>query len=264
MYPAYESVLCRVEDRVATVTINRPQMNNALDPVAYVDIRDVFQRLSTDSEVGAVILTGAGRNFSAGGDIQRFRREIDAGRYLQSENIILTGEMSAAIRRCAKPTIAMVNGAAAGAGCGLALACDFRILASHSKLILSFINLGLTGDSCSMYYLARMVGTAKAIEFAMLGKPIRAQSALELGIAYKVTAAEDLESETYEFAKWIAHRPTSALSRQKQQLNDFFYNDLDSFMLHEAKNMTQSSRSDDFNEAVNAFLEKRDPKFTGV
>lgn len=263
MYPAYESILLRLEDQVATVTLNRPEHSNPLDPVAYVEIRDVFQRLSDDPEARAVVLTGAGKNFSSGGDIQRFRREIDAGRYLQSENIILTGEMSAAIRRCAKPVVAMVNGAAAGAGCGLALACDFRILSNRSKLILSFINMGLTGDSCSMYYLARMVGTARTLELAMLGRPVTAQAAMDMGLAYQMVAAEELEEAAYAFAGELARRPTAALSRQKQQLNDFFFSDLDSFMLHDAKNMTQASRSADFSEAVNAFLEKRKPVFIG-
>ena len=114
-----------------------------------------------------------------------------------------------------------------------------------------------------MYYLARMVGTAKAIEFAMLGQPIGAQQALELGLAYRVTAPEALEASTYEFAHWLAHRPTFAMGRQKEQLNYFFYNDLESFMLHEAKNMTQASKSKDFDEAVTAFLEKRAPNFIG-
>ena len=183
--------------------------------------------------------------------------------WCEAEKVELTGQMTAAIKRCPKPVIAMVNGAAAGAGAGVAFACDFRILADNAKLILAFINLGLTGDSCSMYYLSRMIGTAKTMELMMLGKPVEADKALELGLAYKVAPADELAEVTYKFAKRLANGPTTAYGMQKAQINKFFFADLDEFLVDEGANMFNASKTSDFSEAVNAFLEKRKPTFTG-
>ena len=263
MYEGFQSILVEVKDRVATLTLNRPQVGNAFDVTAYHEVRDTINALGEDPEVGAIVITGAGKHFSAGGDIKGFRKAIDEGRFLPAEKVELTGQMTAAIKRCPKPVIAMVNGAAAGAGAGVAFACDFRILADNAKLILAFINLGLTGDSCSMYYLSRMIGTAKTMELMMLGKPVEADKALELGLAYKVAAADELAEVTYKFAKRLANGPTTAYAMQKAQVNKFFFADLDEFLADEGVNMEKASKTSDFSEAVNAFLEKRKPTFTG-
>ena len=263
MYPDYETILLTIENKVAKVVINRPEVSNAFDDPVYADVKDVFERAGADPEVGAVMISGTGKNFSAGGDIADFRTRIDNQVYFPNSLLTLIGQMSSAIRRCPKPTIAMINGAAAGAGAGVALACDFRIFGDNSKLIFAFINLALTGDTSTMYYLSRMVGTAKAQELMMLGSILSAAEADKLGLATKVVPAAELEAASVKFAERLAHGPLAAYARQKEQINSFFYRDQDAWTQSEAKCMWDSSLSQDFNEAVNAFLEKRKPVFQG-
>ena len=263
MYDNLETINVDIKDRVATVTINRPEVGNAIGKESYIEIRDTFEALGKDPSVGAIVLTGAGKHFSTGGDIHDFRKIIDDKTFIEEERVHLTGEMSAAIRRCPKPVVAMVNGAAAGAGASLAFACDFRVLEEGSKFIMAFINLGLTGDSCGAYYLSRMIGTAKAIELMMLGQPLDAAKADALGLAYKVVPRKDLEEETYKLAKRLANGPTSAYAYQKEEINRFFFPDLEECNALESSSMAAASRSDDFAEAVDAFLSKRKPVFTG-
>lgn len=259
----YTTIRYSIENKVATVTLDRPEVSNAFNHTSYTEIRDAFEKAGKDPEVGAVVLTGAGKNFSAGGDIQDMQKWIDEGDFIDKPTVTLAGEMAMAIRRCSKPTIAMVNGAAAGAGAGCALACDFRIFAKTAKLILAFINLGLPGDTCSMYSLARQVGTAKATELMLLGEPISAEACNRLGLAYQVTAPEVLNKVTDRFAKRMANGPTAAYAKQKSALNEVFFRDLEKWINLEAKSMSAASKSEDFKIAVAAFLNKEQPKFIG-
>lgn len=220
----YTTIRYSIENKVATITLNRPEVSNAFNNTSYIEVRDAFEKAGKDSDVGAVVLTGDGKNFSAGGDIQDMQKWIDEGDFIDEPIVTLTGEMAMAIRRCPKPTIAMINGAAAGAGAGCALACDFRIFAKTAKLILAFINLGL---------------------------------------AYQVTAPETLKEVTDRFAKRMANGPTAAYAKQKKALNEVFFRDLEKWINLEAKSMSASSKSDDFQIAVAAFLNKEQPKFTG-
>lgn len=259
----YTTIRYSIENKVTTITLNRPEVSNAFNNTSYIEVRDAFEKAGKDSDVGAVVLTGDGKNFSAGGDIQDMQKWIDEGDFIDEPIVTLTGEMAMAIRRCPKPTIAMINGAAAGAGAGCALACDFRIFAKTAKLILAFINLGLPGDTCSMYSLARQIGTAKATELMLLGEPISAEVCDKLGLAYQVTAPETLKEVTDRFAKRMANGPTAAYAKQKKALNEVFFRDLEKWINLEAKSMSASSKSDDFQIAVAAFLNKEQPKFTG-
>jgi 2-(1,2-epoxy-1,2-dihydrophenyl)acetyl-CoA isomerase len=208
-------------------------------------------------------LTGAGKHFSTGGDINRFKSLIETKVGILPENVKAAGAMAMAVRRCPKPVVAMVNGAAAGAGCSLALACDFRIVTEKSKFVMAFINLGLSGDTGGMYYLQKLLGTGKAIEMLMLGAPVGGSEAVRIGLANRLAAEEQLVSETYAFAKQLANKPGIALGHQKELLNEFFYGDLEAYTEKEAEYMADCSHSADFAEAVYAFLEKRAPNFTG-
>jgi 2-(1,2-epoxy-1,2-dihydrophenyl)acetyl-CoA isomerase len=178
----YTAIRYSIENKVVAVTLDRPEVSNAFNHASYAKIREAFEKAGKDPDVGAVVLTGAGKNFSAGGDIQDMQKWIDEGDFIDEPTVALTGEMAMAVRRCPKPTIAMINRAAAGC----ALACDFRIFAKTAKLILAFINLGLSGDTCSMYSLARQVGTAKATELLLLGEPISARPATSWGWPIKL------------------------------------------------------------------------------
>lgn len=263
MYTKYTEIIVKIEERVATVTFNRPQLGNAFSLESYSEIADVMQVLGKDENVGAVVLTGEGKHFSAGGDIKRFKELIETKQYIAAQNVNKAGEMGLAIRRCPKPVIAMINGAAAGAGCSVALACDFRFVSPKSKMIMSFVNIGLSGDTGGMYYLQRLVGSGKTIEMMMSGAAVGGEEAVALGLATRLAAAEELEAETYAFAKEMAAKPLVALRHQKELLNEFFYANMEAYTAKEVEYMVDCSRSNDFAEAVDAFLEKRAPKFTG-
>ena len=259
----YETILYQVEHNIATLTLNRPEVGNAFAKESYAEVREALERASEDPAVRVVVITGAGKHFSAGGDIHRFKHLITTGVYLQRENVMAAGRMAARIKTCNKPVIAMVNGAAAGAGCSLALACDFRVLTPKSKLVMSFVKMGLSGDTGGMYYLERLVGVARATELMMTGAPVSGTRALELGLANRLAGEGSLAEETYALARELACAPTFALARQKQLIMETFYADLKEYAEHEAAYMVDCSHTKDFAEAVDAFLEKRPPEFTG-
>lgn len=260
----YETLLVEKKDAIATITINRPEYGNAFAGNSYAEMRDAVEECGRDESVKVIVLTGTGKNFSAGGDIKRFKMLLEAGNGIDPKGIIVAGQMSEAVRRCPKPVIAMINGAAAGAGCSLALACDFRVMAPKSKLIMAFINMGFSGDTGGIYYLSRLIGMAKTTEMMALGTPVGADEALRLGLATRVAESEEaLASTTYELAAQLAAKPGAAIALQKRLYYEFFYRDLEQFKYREADYMRQSSLTQDHAEAVNAFLEKRKPSFVG-
>lgn len=256
-------VLFAVRDKIATITFNRANVGNAFSKDSYQLIKDYVEQCYDDKNVGAIVLTGKGKHFSAGGDINRFKKLIETGEYLQQENISRAGSMAATVRKCPKPTIAMINGAAAGAGCSIALACDFRIVTHQSKLVMAFIKMGLSGDTGGLYYLQKLVGIAKTTELMMLGNIVGGEEAYRIGLATKLVDNESLSEETYKLAAVLANSPLVAIRKQKQLIEDFFFNDLDAYTLKEVEYMVECSRTKDFEEAVDAFLEKRTPNFRG-
>ncbi|KAF5077731.1 Trans-2-decenoyl-[acyl-carrier-protein] isomerase [anaerobic digester metagenome] len=259
----FTDILFGVENHIATITLNRPEVMNAFSKIMYDDVIYALRKSNDDPDVRAVVITGSGRNFCAGGDIRSFRRNIDEKVFLPEDGIIKTGTMAMAVRQCSKPVVAMVNGTAAGAGGGLALAADFRVMTPESSLTMAFINLGLTGDTTSFYALARMVGTAKAQEIMMLGAPINGEKAEALGLVTKMAEKDTLSEVAYKLADRLAKGPTKAYSKQKAILYHFFFSNLEEFSKVEAYNMRESSMTSDFDEAVNAFLAKRRPDFKG-
>lgn len=258
----YEMILYDVKEQIATITLNRPEVGNAFAKESYIEIRQAFNQASQDEDVRVVVLTGKGKHFSAGGDIKRFQRLIDSGEYLKLENVMLAANMSQSIKTCEKPVIAMINGAAAGAGCSLALACDFRIVTKKSKLIMSFIKMGLSGDTGGLYYLQRLVGVAKAGELMMTGDPLTGEEAYRLGLATVLAEDEQLEEAAYEYAKKLAQSSIATIARQKKLMYETFYSDIADYSKREAEYMVESSHSPDFAEAVAAFLGKRKPNFS--
>lgn len=257
----YKHLLIAIEDNIATITINRPDISNALSLEAFFELRRAVEYLSADPNVKVIVLTGAGKNFSAGGHISEFKEMIDSGVFLTDELITAAGKMTSAVRRSPKPVIAMVNGSAAGAGCGLALAADFRIMTEKSKLVTAFINVAVPGDSGTLYYLSKMIGVSRATSYFMTGAPIEGKEAYSLGIAYVLAEPDKLEEETYSLVRRLRETPSEALSKQKALINEFLYSDLDRLTIRESEYMQHCSRHPDFTEAVSAFLEKRKPVF---
>lgn len=258
----YTTILIDIKERIATITFNRPEAANAYTPATNQELREALEILGEDDEVGCIVITGKGKHFSAGGDIYRMKRQIEEKVYMPRAGILNDGMLGYAIRKCGKPIISMINGAAAGAGASIAAASDFRVMTERSKIIMSFVKMGLTGDTGSFYYLYKLVGAAKMTEMIMLGEVLRGKEASELGIAVLAEEGE-LEKTAYELAEKLAAMPTYAIRRIKQNMLETIYADIPRLTYMEADAMYDSSRTHDFEEAVNAFIEKRDPVFQG-
>lgn len=261
----FETILYEVKEQIAYLVFNRPEHGNAFSDESFEEIPIALEKAAKDERVRAIVLTGKGKMFCAGGDINQFKEftESENSQGLPESMVIATGKVALAIRACPKPVIASINGAAAGAGMGVALACDFRIMEKKSSFVTAFINMAFPGDTGVLYFLQQMVGTAVATELMMFSEPIRGERAVELGLANLVVDNGMLEEETLKFSRKVASLPTLTVEKQKQLLNEFFYRDLERFTLREAELMNEASKREDHKEAVNAFLEKRKPNFLG-
>ncbi len=260
----YKTLLFEIRNHIARITINRPHVGNALETMTtYYEILDAMGKCDKDENVKVAVITGAGKNFSAGGDISEFSARIADGTCILEDEIRTANAMAESIKRCSKPVIAMVNGAAAGAGMSLALACDFRVMATSSKMIMAFIKMGLSGDTGGIFNLVQIIGPAKALEFMMLGDTIGGEEACRLGIAYRVCQPEKLEEETMALAARLANGPGFAYKKQKQLMWECFCQAYAPYTGVEGAYMRQCSLSEDFSEAVSAFLGKRTPRFQG-
>ncbi len=249
---------------MATITLNRPDAKNALTmdmkEALYVLVRD----LERDDEVGCLVLTGAGSAFSAGGDTKKMQKEgkppvmEDRQRQLRWEH-----ELPRMLHRSSKPTIAALPGAAAGAACSLALACDLRIASEDAFLVTSFAKLGLSGDYGGSWFMTKLVGPAKAREIYFTSDRVDAATCLELGLFNRVVPKEALAEETFTLAAKIAAGPPIALRYMKANLNRALEEDLETCLRYEADRMVRGAQSEDYTEAVAAFAEKRAPRFRG-
>jgi 2-(1,2-epoxy-1,2-dihydrophenyl)acetyl-CoA isomerase len=256
-----ESVLCEVAEGVATITLNRPQTRNALNDDMLEALQEALSR-AEDDRVRAVVLTGAGKGFCSGADLSAF------GSHLSPEDIhvYITEHYQPIIRTITclpKPVLAAVNGAAAGAGASLALACDLRIMAEDASLVQAFSNIGLVPDAGSTWFLVRMVGYGRAFELAAEAERIDAERCRQLGLANQVVPAEELTAATQARASRLARRPTLALGLIKQALYRALETDLMDAIDYEARLQGRTIVSHDHREGVAAFLQKREPQFTG-
>ena len=253
-----------VEHGVATLTFNRPERMNALSTPIMEGLLQGLPRLAGDPAVRVIVLTGAGRAFCAGGDVKSMaeggerRSAAEATAHLRSRM-----EVSRILHELPKPTIAMINGPAAGAGLAFALACDLRIAGASASLVTAFVKVGLSGDFGGSFFLTRLVGTAKARELYFTGRPIDAQEALSLGLVNRVVADDQLGDTTMELAKSLAQGPHIALSLMKRNMNCAEAAGLAELLDVEAVNMVQATRTEDHREAAKAFVEKRAPVFVG-
>jgi 2-(1,2-epoxy-1,2-dihydrophenyl)acetyl-CoA isomerase len=252
-------------DGVATLTLNRPDRLNALSTPIMEGLLEALPRLAADASVGAVVLTGAGRAFCSGGDVKSMA-EGGSKRSLEEAVKHLRGrmEISRLLHEMAKPTIAMVNGPAAGAGLSLALACDLRIASTSARFVTAFARVGFSGDFGGSYFLSKLVGTGKARELYFTSEPLDAQQALALGIANRVVAEGQLDAATMALARSLAHGPRIAIRYMKQNFNAAEDGNLAELLDLEAQRMIETSRTKDHQEAAKAFVEKRAPVFRGI
>jgi 2-(1,2-epoxy-1,2-dihydrophenyl)acetyl-CoA isomerase len=249
---------------VATLELDRPQAMNAWDAQLGDDLRRAVELVSADDDVRAVVVTGAGRAFSAGADLKAGFDPTpegfpDVGTALRERyHPIITG-----IREMPKPVVAAVNGPAAGIGCSLALACDLVVAAESAYFLLAFVNIGLVPDGGSSLLIPARVGFARAAEMAMLGERIPARKALEWGLINRVTADADLRSEVDALADRLAAGPTRSYAGSKRQLNAWLYSRMYEQLELEAALQHELAASGDFQEGVSAFAEKRPARFSG-
>jgi 2-(1,2-epoxy-1,2-dihydrophenyl)acetyl-CoA isomerase len=261
-----QDLLEAVKDGVAVLTMNRPDRLNALSVPMLDAMLEALPRLAEDAGVGVVVLTGAGRGFCAGGDVKAMAegREM-AGDSLEERAQELRAKMETSrwLHQMPKPTIAMVRGAAAGAGLSLAMACDLRIAGESAKFATAFARVGYSGDFGGSYYLTRLVGTARARELYYTADVLDAKQALALGLVNRVVPDERLEEETMALAGKIARGPRVALRYMKRNMNAAESGTLEDLLDLEAWHHTRTGETEDHREAARAFVEKREPRFRG-
>lgn len=257
---SYETILFDVNNGIANLTLNRPDVFNAFNEQLSADVLDALKKTAKDKSIRVLVISGAGKAFCSGQDL----KSIAGKKRSLSESIHKRyNPMIRAIRNLPIPVIAKLNGVAAGAGCSLALACDMIIASEAASLIEVFVNVGLVLDSGSSYFLPRLVGSARAFELSTLGSKVSAVQAAEWGMVNKVVPADQLDAEVQALAERYAKAPTKAIGLMKKMLNKSFHSDLDTMLEYEAYCQEIAGRSSDYNEGVTAFVEKRPPVFTG-
>lgn len=262
-----DDLLTAVDAGVLTLTLNRPSRSNALTQQLNDNLLRELRAAAENPDIGAIVLTGSGRNFCAGRDVGTMadRPAREATMEGRAESLRERVEVARLLHEMPKPTIAMVRGAAAGAGFSLALACDIRIVGETAKFVSSFVKVGLSGDYGATYFLTLLVGPARAREILFLSPRLSAQEALDLGIANRVFSDGAIEGETKKFATALASGPRVALGYIKRNINFASQGQplsacLESESLHNAR----CTFTADHAEAIKAFAEKRDPVFTGA
>lgn len=259
---AYETILFDTTDAVVTITLNRPAKLNAFNDRMIAETTDAFKQCSREAAVRCVVITGAGRSFSSGqdlGDFQERGESVSIGEHLRHGYHKLVKQMVA----LEKPIIAAVNGIAAGAGCGVALAADLRIASDEASFMLAFSRIGLIPDTGTNWFLPRLIGYARAYEMAITAAKVPAVRALEWGMVNRVVPGEQLPEIARATALTLAAGPTLAYGLTKRAMNRGLTQDLDAALEYEAQLQEIAGRSVDSREGVSAFIEKREPLFSG-
>lgn len=262
----FSTILYAKESSVATVILNRPDRLNTFTPEMNREIVDAFKTAEKDASVRCIILTGAGKAFCAGEDLTNLKAiyESNQNPSLGDELKSRHNPMILKIYSTEKPVIAAINGAAAGAGFSMALACDLRIASEKASFHEAFVKVGLAPDSGFSYFLPRLIGMAKAKEFAYFGEGLNANDAERLGIVNKVVPAGDLLRVSKEWASKLADGATTAIGLTKRAFNRSFVTELPEALEYEAYLQEMASRTNDHKEGVKAFYEKRQPNFKGT
>ncbi len=267
-----EELLCRLEDRVAIITLNRPKKKNALSDHLTPALRQTLLDLETKREVGCILITGSGDAFCAGGDIggmggNASKDEEVSERPTAEERVraLIHKQETLTLRLAdhAKPTIAALPGVAAGAGLCIALACDIRVACRSAFVTTAYRNIGFSGDYGGSWLLTQLVGPSKAKELFFTGRRVQSDEALALGIFNNVFEDASFENEALDMAKQIASGPPIAIAFMKEHINRAVTGDLRSNLAMEADRLIRCAATSDHKEAVKAFMEKRTPVFTG-
>ena len=264
-----DELLCEIRDRVAIITLNRPDARNAMSDRLTPALRSMIRVCGENPEVGALLLTGAGTAFCAGGDVKGMGAHRDPKRLamsqeekiadLQERQRLLTG----ALVSVRKPTIAALPGPAVGAGLALAMACDIRIAAESAFVATGYLRVGLSGDYGIAWLLTRLVGTSRARELMFTAEKVDARRAEAIGLVNRVVPDAKLQEEAFAMAKAMAAGPSIALRYMKDNLDEALAFDFSTARDHEAERLVRTTMTADHREAVQAFIDKRKPVFSG-
>ena len=256
----YEFIKTEKKEQVFVIRLNNPKARTALALTMRYELLDAFNRAETDDEIKAIILTGEGKAFSAGGDLNALKSMgILEGR----KRLQLSQPLIMKILEIEKPVIAAVNGAAAGAGFSLALLCDFIIAAEEAFFVQSFVNVGLIPDFAAIHFLPLIIGPHKAKELMFLGERVPAKDAEKIGLVSRVVPGEKLMDAAMELASNLAEKSPVSIGMTKKIMNHHFNRDLKVLLEMEAQGQALCFQTEDFQEGVNAFFEKRKQRFTG-
>jgi 2-(1,2-epoxy-1,2-dihydrophenyl)acetyl-CoA isomerase len=263
-----ETVRYEVEGGIATITLNRPESLNSMNPEMLETMHVVAQQAADDAAVRCVIITGTGRAFSAGGDVKGMAgrnggEAAPAAPVDPTEALRKQEEVSRLLQEMPKPTIAAINGVAVGAGLSVALSADLRVASDQARLGTAFARVGFSGDFGGTWLLQRLVGPAKAKEMYFMAEMVNAEEALRLGLVTKVVPHDSLMEETMALAKRLASGPTLAYGRMKDNFTFGATNTFGDTLTREAGNMIASGKTEDHRNAARAFVEKREPEFSG-
>jgi 2-(1,2-epoxy-1,2-dihydrophenyl)acetyl-CoA isomerase len=256
------SIEVKIENNTAWLRLNRPEVFNSFNREMALGLQNELDACEANPEVRAIVITGEGKAFCAGQDLKEVTTpELNPGfkKILEEHyNPIINR-----IRKIEKPIIAAVNGVAAGAGANIALACDVVVASEKASFIQAFSKIGLIPDSGGTFFLPRLIGFQKASALMMLGDKVSAGEAEKLGMIYKMFYSEDFYAEVTVLAETLAKMPTKALGMTKRLLNESLINDLKLQLDMESKLQIEAAQSEDYEEGVNAFVEKRKPNFKG-
>jgi 2-(1,2-epoxy-1,2-dihydrophenyl)acetyl-CoA isomerase len=258
----YRFILFEVDQGVARITLNRPDVLNSIHTAMSGEIQEALGRAAREREIRALLLTGTGRGFCAGQDLDEVRPGGTVKDFAAHARNAYT-PIVRGLRALEKPVICAVNGVAAGAGANLALACDLVLAAEEASFVQVFAKIGLVPDTGGSFFLPRLVGMARATALAMLAEKITAAQAVDIGLIYRACPAASLDEEASKLAVHLATQPTLGLGLTKRLLNASWVNDLETQLELEAECQGAAGRSADYAEGVAAFLAKRKPVFTG-
>lgn len=269
--PTFETLLYALEpDGVLTITLNRPDKLNAFDDTLSYELIDALKQAEKDKHVRCILLTGAGRGFCSGQDLQS--RAVSAASDNGNGSAPHLGEsirkrympLILKLRTMEKPIVCAINGVAAGAGASLAFACDYRLASTEASFIQAFIKVGLIPDSGACFLLPRLVGMGRAMELMMTGRKVPAEEALQVGLVNELCAPDTLMEKARALAGQLAAGPTKAYGLLKRAMNKAMDCDLETYLNYEADLQEIAGRTMDFKEGVSAFTEKRTPVFQGL
>ncbi len=259
------SILLEKKENIARITINRPEVLNALDENSLELLNKTLSDVSKDESIRCVIIGGSGRAFCVGADLKFMRSFLDKGERFPYGDFLRKyfNKVIIRITSMPKPVIASINGVAAGAGIGIALACDYKIASEKASFVEAFLNVALIPDSGTCFFLLKKMGLTKTMEFLTLAGTIDAKQALEYGLINKVVPEEKLKEETDQIALKYAELPTKAIALTKKLVYYSYEKDLESVLEYEAYLQEIAGSSEDHLEGLKAFLEKRKPVFKG-